>query len=240
MKNEIPLSRYEDYLKCPKYCQFNVGQSTGKKFSKLNNVFNVLLKDIYLAQAKHRKPHWDEVRSLIDPLLGPAYLTDETTLTDYYHNSKKVMESLRIFYTNYYSSSPDTALSNIKLSVPVPYSQANITGNIDALQVGLETKVLVEISEKFQTQAEFFNSFSVRAKLWMLSKESVEINTLLSINTSFPYLKFFLTDLRPYSNLIPSIEKTIIFTTGAIMNNIYYPSVTDMCNKCPYKTICRW
>jgi hypothetical protein len=150
----------------------------------------------------------------------------------------RVIDSLRGWYLNYYREGPELCLHGLALKSPVPGIGIELEGEVDALLLEEENVSMVTISDRFQDPTTAFKGMELRAKAWLLSQQGVIVNNFLVINISNDTIKVYKLRIEDPEDFLYKTEKAIQVIAGGIKHKVFYPSVTDMCTTCPFRSIC--
>jgi hypothetical protein len=66
------------------------------------------------------------------------------------------------------------------------------------------------------------------------------VNKVLAINATDNKVECIKLSVHNPEEWNYRTRQTLGLMLLSIKNNIYYPSVTSMCNSCPYKAVCSW
>lgn len=237
-KNVLEIKHIEDYVKCPNFAKYNWVNDSETRNDFYKPIRNILLSCYRDMSNLEKKVVWKTVRNRVHSEL--AGLLNTRTLEQYQKDAVHVIQSLRTWYLNYYRSGPELALHDLALQELVPGVGVSIKATVDALLLEPGNITLVEVTNRFSSGEEAYNSIGLRAKVWLLSKQRVMVNKMLVINIKGKDLQIYTLKLTEPKDIVYRTERALSLIVGGIKYNVFYPSITDMCNRCPYKPICAW
>lgn len=231
----IKVKNLVDYSKCPNYCKFNwINHPTvdGK-----TSAIRRIIQSCYRDQANfERKIVWKTVRSRVHTELSP--LLGDLSLEDYHKMAIRVIDSLRGWYLNHYREGPELCLYGLALKANVPDLGISLEGSVSALLLEENNISAVLIGTEYEDPLSTYRSMELRAIAWLLAQHGVIINSFLVINIKNDTIKTYRLKVDNPDDYIYKASKAVQLIAGGIKHNILYPSVSDMCNTCAYRSIC--
>lgn len=235
-KQLIQIRHLKDYSQCPNFCKYNWNLlSKPIKPSTLEQIIDVCYRDL----AFNGKPNWAKIRKYVQEQL--LVLEPDLETQQLYKRSVELMTSLRNWYLEIYRDGPSESLYRLQLKGVI--GGLSISGEVFTTLLessGSSNKTtLVEFTE-LDSELLMIRDFSIRVKIWLLTQQQVKVNKLLFIKTTNKIIKWWNLNIQDPDLWNYKTEQSLKLIASGIKNNVYYPSVSDMCNTCIYKDTCSW
>lgn len=238
-KNKIEIRHLEDFVKCPNFAKYNWDNSRKSSNSIYYQPIRNILMSCYRDMANlEKKVVWKTVRNRVHGEL--TVLLEHMDLKEYQKKAIRITESLRGWYIDRYRAGPEEAVSDLRLEGIVPATTMTIVAEVDAILLAPTGITLVEITDKYSNAVEAYNSIGLRTKIWLLSLQGVSITSALIVNIRDKTINTFSLTYSKPEDIVYKTERALSLITGSIKHTIFYPSLTEDCKTCPYRSICSW
>jgi len=240
--NEKPIEVWhlDDYIKCPNYAKYNWNRRQIRRAHYLYGPLSNVILSCYRDQANlNKKVLWKTVRNRVHQELAPL-LDTKIAIEDYKQVAIDCLVEIRNWYINVFREGPTTCLYNLEIEACVPVTGVTIAGQLDAMLLSPDQNMIVEVTDKFKSNREVLSSLSIRSKIWLLHAKKVKVDKLKVIRIQDKKIKIDTLKIQNYDDFIYKTERTIQWATGSIREKVFHPSITSMCDTCPYKGVCKW
>lgn len=236
----VELRHLDDYMKCPNYAKYNWTNGSLVRHHFLYQPVRSIIMSAYRDMANlEKKVQWKTLRGRVHTALAPL-LHNELEIAEYFKLSKYILEKIRGWYLNTFRDGPTTCLHNLSIESPVPATGLSIATTIDAILLSPDQTSIVEITDKYKDIREASVSFSIRAKVWALKQEDINVKSVLLVHIKEGNINVHEINIRNIDEYCFSVEKSLQWALGSIKHQIFLPSITSMCDSCPYKGVCSW
>lgn len=210
-----------------------------------------LLKDIvcsaYLRASRQTKKNpWRLITAEIDkfifadilPREHPDYDTDIDTKfkrsVDYIRSIQKT------WYDPYFLTEGMEGFPELKCAYLCP-GNILVTDTTDLVIFNEKDLILCRFSNVELTPAVLYNDIRLRAQALMLSKSlGRTVTKLRNMSWEEDKTKISVRDINIHKpvEFMGKTENAILHMVNGIRNKVFYPSINEQCNSCPFNTIC--
>lgn len=232
----IPLHQIKAYSKCPAYASFSK-KSKPVPESVRNKIISNVIKKCYVrhSQTGYRVP-WRIILKWIDhDILKEINLKDD----DAYDKAKSLADSIVVpvnhWYHRLYKKEEHEGYVNVPVSAIA--GGCEIYDTVPIIKMSDPITIII-IDDIVNSQVQMYNDFKVRGLLWLVSRQ-LGLETLKAEHLLIgPTRALESTSIVCNKEMNKKIESSISHIAIAIRNNVCYPSITLMCNSCPYNKEC--
>lgn len=231
MTQLVQIKNLRDYTKCSNYAKYHWHYLDSSSESTCRSIIESCYRDIAL---HNKKVDWRTVRNRV---YREVFRETNQNVDSLYKEALAVLSTLRNWYLEYYRDEPGEAILNVDLEEET--NGMKVTARIDGVLINGDDVTLIYFTEEKEPQ-EILRDIGLRTRVYLLGREKILVNKILAINATD---KTVTCNKLTVHNPIEWNYKTrqaLGMILLSMKNNIYYPSVTSMCNSCPYKSVCSW
>jgi len=233
----IQLSSLKEISRCPRYFQFSKSNPLLKIDTNASIALAVIKKCYLYVMETGYRPEWKRIIGWVDTRV---FRDVDISNEEVFDSFRRKAEYILIFLGSWYHQYMEKDNSFVYVDVPVSRSISEhheIHSNISIIRVGKYPTILL-VSDIAANIGRLYNDIELRGQHWLLEKnldaKDICIDYLvIGVEGGIEIQKLYLTakDLK-------NIEGVLYQLTSLAVNNIDYPSVTEMCNKCRFLKEC--
>lgn len=243
LQKKIPLKQIEDYSFCPNFAKYNKDKPSLESVNFI--VFKKILMSVYKdIQNLQSPPEWGTIRSRVSKeVMDSLSVFTGDSLGQAYRDTQTILGFVQKWFTELnIAAFPGEGFANLPLEQQLDNTNLSIASNCDAVLLWRDEVTIIDIVERTSTDINLipftWNSLRLQGIIWLLHKQGIQATNLVRIVYMPDDILFVRIRIEKQNQLVKRTEQRLKLIAAGISNSIYYPSTTDSCSKCPYRSIC--
>lgn len=234
----LSLDNIASYSRCPAYYYFSKESISVPDPKRIQIVRDVIQKCYLRHTQSSYRTEWRQITGWVNKaVFQDVDVFDDKQTTLAMSTSEGILLNLRNWYDKIYLK--EEAIGYVDIKVGFNIGKYRIEEQIPIIRIDNDRPTLIYFSDVEIGARQLYNEFKYRAAAWLYSKQ-VEETRIISIEHLYfgPQGSFIPSTITLNKKDNSSVENRITHILYCIDKGINYPSITTMCNSCPFRSNC--